>query len=151
LLPSKQNLLRKGVVDNDLCPCCNFEEESIIHALWNCPGAQDVWGCGPILFQKCPSMFIDMVELVSFLFNRLNDDLLSLTIAVFRSIWLRRNKLIFEEQFSSPMTVFKEASKFFEDFKKVNMKEHLIRAPVVEGLNRGKLWKSPDVGFLNVN
>jgi hypothetical protein len=33
LLPSKQNLLRKGVVENDLCPCCNIEEESIIHAL----------------------------------------------------------------------------------------------------------------------
>jgi hypothetical protein len=37
----------------------------------------------PILFQKCPSIFSGMVELVSFLFNRLNDDLLSLTVAVF--------------------------------------------------------------------
>jgi hypothetical protein len=53
VLPTKQNLLRKGVVENDLCPCCHSEVESVIHALWECPGAQDVWGCGPILFQKC--------------------------------------------------------------------------------------------------
>jgi len=100
-------------------------------------------------------MFNGMVELVSFffsfLFNRLNDDLLSLTIAVFRSIWLRKNKMIFEEQFSSPMMVFKEASKFFEDFKVFNMREQLIRAPLVETLNRSIFWKSLDVGFLKVN
>jgi hypothetical protein len=40
------------------------------------------------------------------LFNRLNDELLSLIVAVFRSIWLRRNKIVFEEQFSSPLKVF---------------------------------------------
>jgi hypothetical protein len=84
------------VVDNDLCPCCQLEVESVIHALWNCPGAQDVWGCGPILFQKCPSIFSDMAELVSYLFTRLNDDLMSLTVVVFHRIWLRRKKMIFE-------------------------------------------------------
>jgi hypothetical protein len=66
LLPTKQNLLRKRVVEDDLCPCCKIQEESIIHALWSCPSTQDVWGCGPITFQKCPSMFTGMVELVFF-------------------------------------------------------------------------------------
>jgi ribonuclease HI len=151
LLPSEQNLLRKSVVDNVLCPCCNLVEESIVHALWNCLGAQDVWGCGPILFQKCPFIFSGMVELVSYLYNRLNDDLLSLTVAVFHRIWLRRNKLIFEEQFSSPMMVFKEASKLIEDFRNFNRKESLLRAPVVQSLIGCKVWKPPDVGFLKVN
>jgi hypothetical protein len=32
LLPTK-NLLRKGVVEDDICPCCKIQEESIIHAL----------------------------------------------------------------------------------------------------------------------
>ncbi|XP_062171126.1 uncharacterized protein LOC133876913 [Alnus glutinosa] len=72
-LPTKQNLLRKGVVENDICPCCQLDVESVIHALWCCPGAQDVWGCGPVLCQKCPSSFSDMAELVftdaSFLFE----------------------------------------------------------------------------------
>jgi hypothetical protein len=92
-----------------------------------------------------------MVELVSFLFNRLNDDLLSLTVTVFHSIWLRRNKLIFEEQFSSPMMVFKEASKFFEDFRMFNLREPLLRVLAVEGSNGGKLWKFPEAGFMKVN
>jgi hypothetical protein len=117
LLPTKHNLLKKGVVEDDLCPCCKIQEESIIHALWIFPSAQDVWGSGSIVFQKCPSMFSGMVELVSFLFNRLNDDLLSLMVAVFCSIWLRRNKLVFEEHFYSPLTVFNDASRHYEDFR----------------------------------
>jgi len=60
VLPTKQNLSRKGVVDNERCPCCQIDVESVIHALWNCPGAQNVWGCGPILFQKSPSTFSDL-------------------------------------------------------------------------------------------
>jgi hypothetical protein len=48
-----------------------------------------------MVFQKCPSSFPGMVELVSFLFNRLDDDFLSLMVTVFRSIWMRRNKLVF--------------------------------------------------------
>jgi len=92
-----------------------------------------------------------MVELVSYLYNRLNDDLLSLTVAVFHRIWLRRNKLIFEKQFSSPMMVFKEASKLIEDFRNFNRKESLLRAPVVQSLIGCKVWKPPDVGFLKVN
>jgi hypothetical protein len=151
VLPTKQNLLRKGVVDNDLCPCCHSEVESVIHALWECPGAQDVWGCGPILFQKCPSFFADMIELVSYLFTRLNDDLMSLTVTVFHRIWLRRNKLIFEEQFSSPMKIFSDASKFFEDFKMYNLKEPLLTTPNAEETNICKFWKIPSAGFVKVN
>lgn len=57
-------------------------------------------------FQKCHSSFPGIVELVSFLFNRLDDDFLCLMVAVFRSIWMRRNKL-FEGRFSSPLTALK--------------------------------------------
>jgi len=40
-------------VDSNLFPCCEREEETIIHALWECPSAQDVWGCKESFFKKC--------------------------------------------------------------------------------------------------
>jgi hypothetical protein len=52
LLPTKGNLFTRKVVDNNLCPVCLLEEESVVHALWDCSGAQDVWGLGPMCFQK---------------------------------------------------------------------------------------------------
>jgi hypothetical protein len=57
-------------------------------------------------------MFTGMVELISFLYSRLNDEFLSLMVVVFRSIWLRGNKMVFDEQFSSPWLVFTEAAKY---------------------------------------
>jgi hypothetical protein len=42
LLPTKLNLFKQKVVDSNFCPCCEREEETIIHALWECPSAQDI-------------------------------------------------------------------------------------------------------------
>jgi hypothetical protein len=36
--------------------CYIRESESSLHAIWRCPVAQDVWGRGPVLFQKCAFM-----------------------------------------------------------------------------------------------
>jgi hypothetical protein len=47
-----------------------------------------------------------MVELVSLFFNKLNDELLGLMVVLFRSTWQRRNKFVFEEQFSFPSNNF---------------------------------------------
>jgi hypothetical protein len=127
LLPTKQNLLKKHVVKDDLCPYCKIQEESILHALWSCFSARDVWGSGSMVFQKCPYSFPSIIELVSFLFNRLDDDFLSLMVAVFRSIWMRRNKLVFEDQFSSPLTVFKDASRHHEEYRSALMKDEMVK------------------------
>jgi hypothetical protein len=47
-LPTKANIFYKKVVDNIKCPCCESDDETIIHALWECPAACDVcvWGGG---------------------------------------------------------------------------------------------------------
>jgi hypothetical protein len=52
---------------------------------------------------------------------------LSLMVAVFRSIWMRRNKLVFEGQFSSPLTVFKDASRRQEEYQSALKKNEMVR------------------------
>jgi hypothetical protein len=52
LLPTKMNLLRRGVVTDLLCPICLREDETVKHILWSYPSTQDVWGCGPKIHQK---------------------------------------------------------------------------------------------------
>lgn len=151
LLPTKQNLLRKGVGVDDLCPCYMLEVESVIHVLWCCLGAQDVWGCGSPLIQKCPSFFSDFAELISYLLSKLNADLMCLSVLIFHRIWLRRNRLIFEGHFSPPLKVFSEASSLFDDFKRHNSKEPLGLPSCSVGSNFGKLWKPPSSGSFKVN
>lgn len=39
ILPTRVNLCKRGVVENDLCTMCGREPESVAHALWSCPVA----------------------------------------------------------------------------------------------------------------
>jgi hypothetical protein len=43
ILPTKEKLFRKKVTQDPLCPICCLEVETIMHALWECPSAKDVW------------------------------------------------------------------------------------------------------------
>ena len=43
ILPSKVNLVRRQILKEDRCGLCQRCLESVIHAVWECSAAQDVW------------------------------------------------------------------------------------------------------------
>jgi hypothetical protein len=63
LLPTKDNLLRRKMVDDPYCPICERELETVLHALWGCHAASDVWGCSKMVFQKCGFDGTDFLKL----------------------------------------------------------------------------------------
>jgi hypothetical protein len=52
ILPTRMNLYRQKIIEEANCQCCEVEEKTLIHALWTCPAAQDVWGNKSSPFQK---------------------------------------------------------------------------------------------------
>lgn len=44
LLPTKDNLLRKRVIEDPFCPICNLEAETTLHALWDCTASRGCMG-----------------------------------------------------------------------------------------------------------
>jgi hypothetical protein len=56
LLPTKENMQRKGIVNESSCPICGRTSENIAHILCTCPLTMDVWGNENFFFflQKCP-------------------------------------------------------------------------------------------------
>lgn len=42
-LPSKANLKKRKIVNDDLCPGCNLTSESTFHAFWSCTELSPVW------------------------------------------------------------------------------------------------------------
>jgi len=43
LLPTKENLFKKNIVQDPLCPFCRVDIETIGHILWSCPSSMAVW------------------------------------------------------------------------------------------------------------
>jgi hypothetical protein len=153
LLPTKVNLCRQKVVEDNLCSCCTREAESVIHVLWCCPAAQDVWGRGPIVFHKCKTEGGSFNLLMDECLNRLSTEGMELMAVICRRIWLRISKMVFDQIFTPPIVVYEEAVRSLEDFRLCNSTEghesnHRggVAAPVPVAR-----WQAPPCGKIKIN
>ena len=77
ILPTYEKLRQRRIIENDLCPVCNQAPETILHALWECAAAQDVWdGCSHRLLQKGLIVQASVLQLVKDLLHKLPLDVL---------------------------------------------------------------------------
>lgn len=151
LLPTKQNMFVRGIVEDSFCPYCKIYEESTLHALWCCPGAQDVWDSGSALFQKCPTDVYNVTDLLEFLMHRLDMDNLSLMATLARRIWLRRNHLVFEGMYTPPNVVYEDVVLACEDFHRSTLPE-IAHSNIEGSVPRGSMaWKPPHRGVMKAN
>ncbi|XP_041027065.1 uncharacterized protein LOC121267283 [Juglans microcarpa x Juglans regia] len=63
-LPTNLNLFKKKILEKPFCPICLQDEETVIHALWSCPAAQDVWYQRPRQFQKSRTFVHSIYNLI---------------------------------------------------------------------------------------
>lgn len=153
LLPTKENLHCRKIVDDNKCPCCTREAESVIHALWTCPAVQDVWGGGSIVFQKYSSDGVCFTQVLEESFHKFSKENMELMAVTCRRIWLRRNKVVFDKVFTHPTAIFKEAVSSLEEFRRCNSidgQELHPRAATVS-LNQPLRWQAPPCGKIKVN
>ena len=87
ILPTRVNLSRKRIIEDNRCEVCKTEPKTEIHALWNCVVAQDIWtGCLARL-QKCHVGQDDMIQLWDELIARLTSEELELFLVQAWIIW----------------------------------------------------------------
>jgi hypothetical protein len=74
ILPTRTNLHRRKIVEDDLCHLCGQEEETVLHVLWQCPAAADAWSVGCKKLQKWSSDGSDFLQLVEKAFNQCDSE-----------------------------------------------------------------------------
>ena len=42
-LPTKENLLKRTIIQEDVCHLCSEHPENVMHALWGCTKVRQVW------------------------------------------------------------------------------------------------------------
>ena len=87
ILPAKDNLKKRRVIDDDRCIFCCQERETIHRIIWACPLAQDVWSTSNQKFQKSRwngDNFLGLFEEVA---EALNGEILSLFVVTTKEIW----------------------------------------------------------------
>jgi hypothetical protein len=109
ILPTKEKLHRRKIVPDPLCPFYLIVPETLSHALWTCPSAQDVWAECNGKLHKSVCSDRDFTEILFKVSHGLEDAERHLMVTVARLIWLRRNKFIFKGVFQAPKTVVRIA------------------------------------------
>lgn len=90
-LPSKANLLKRRVLNNDLCPDCKLKSETSFHALWSCTELTSIWEAKfawLIKLSKDCNSFAEVVQLC-----QMRSDLFELFAMIVSLIWSRKTIL----------------------------------------------------------
>ncbi|KAF5472199.1 hypothetical protein F2P56_008936 [Juglans regia] len=119
LLATRVNLFSKKVIENPICPICLKGEETIMHVLWHCPAAGDMWAESHRAIQKWGPLETDLLKLWKDLEGKLNKYELDGVAVIMRGLWMRRNKFIFDNKFLSPSSIIKYARESIEEYHAV--------------------------------
>ena len=91
ILPTGENLARRKITDDNRCGLCKQGAESVLHCLWECGVAQDIWASSNIGMQKRATSQVDMVQLLEELMDRISGEELELFLVQCWVIWNQRN------------------------------------------------------------
>ncbi|XP_042962749.1 uncharacterized protein LOC122297028 [Carya illinoinensis] len=145
ILPTYQNLVRKKILESDVCLFCNQCREDAAHALFYCSSINSL--C--IQFQPllgaigCGKSFGEIVLEVK---ERGNEEGVLKFIAMAWGLWYRRNKFIYDNSFLQFSSVVSTALSMQSDFKKAQLLESSSR-----DTPRVLIWKPPPQGSLKMN
>jgi hypothetical protein len=140
------------VIQDPSCPCCSLAVETVIHSLWSCPAAEDVWGDHFSCFKKCSSLQICFMHLLDYCFRNYDKEKVELLLVVARNIWLRRNSLLFEECFLPPRRIWEEFISFLEDYRLcIQGEENDARASSDVVPSIPEVWCPPPTNYFKIN
>ncbi|KAF5477203.1 hypothetical protein F2P56_003868 [Juglans regia] len=93
---------------------------------------------------------MDFFHLWKLLVHKLNQEELEKVAAIMRNIWLRRNKFVLEDKFSSPNRTIRATLKILEEFQRAQ--KDLISNHSAIGTSRSvEKWKRPGEEMVKVN
>jgi ribonuclease HI len=120
LLPTKMNLVKRGVIKEGSCPIYLRADETVEHALWECPSASDVWSSGPVSLQKSGNQGGVFLTLFGDIRRRCIRSEVELFVITARRVWLRRNDVVHGGAMTHPAQVMRDAQTALEDFQRAN-------------------------------
>jgi ribonuclease HI len=149
ILPTKDNLQKRGMVLDPLCIFCMSECETVKHILWDCPSASDVWGVCGRKVQKSSGEGSTFIEVLENMIERGTIEDLEFHAVIARKIWFRRNTVVHGGEFSHPNVLLQEAVSSFTDYKNINAKDG--RPPQLPITRVPTKWQFPPPGLYKVN
>jgi hypothetical protein len=154
ILPTRSNLSKRKVVEDNMCPCCKRERETAMHVIWSCPASQDVGvgRGGDSCFHKCSNDSVSFEDLLENIMQQFRRDEVELFVVIARCIWLRRNSLVFEGKLKHPNDVLVGAMESLKEFWRCKSSDsNQVADQETPPITRNFKWQPPPDGTIKVN
>ncbi|XP_030924873.1 uncharacterized protein LOC115951885 [Quercus lobata] len=99
------------------CSICQQVPESVVHRLWECGAAQDVWARCPTQIEKCASGQDDILQLFITMLNKLSTEEFELFLVQSWLIWNQRNTVVHGGKLQDPNQLNIRARDYLEEYK----------------------------------
>ena len=136
------------MLEDTRCCFCHRANETVLHVLWVCGAAQDVWASSAIRFQKFGTKQVDFGQLVSSLMSRFSLEELDLFWVICWQIWLQRNTILHGGAFQHPSQSYQRALDYLREFNEAH--EHLS-VPVTVQASACQAWQPPQGNLFKLN
>ena len=150
ILPTNAMMSQRHLRRDGKCPCCPHENESVEHALWSCPVANDVWAESKLKVLKRSRFEHTFCALIFTARSRLGSGDLELFCCLAYFIWLQRNRLVHEECCCNPKAVVQRAVKLALDYRAATAFSSQMRVETSSPSQIQK-WVAPPMDVFKVN
>lgn len=149
LLPTAENLCKRGIVQEAHCKRCGNKVENILHTLVACKAAKKIWQLSPMADAVHEMSKSDLLGQLTNLQRSLSKDDFELLVILFWIIWHARNKFVFEGTKIDPGISMAKTKAVREAYKTTQF------PGMLNGKNLQKKkqdeWVPPPPGWLKIN
>lgn len=149
LLPTAENLWKRKVLEDPLCPRCKMKAENIIHAVMECKAARQIWKL-TLFFAEVKSLINqDLLGMIHEIAKRRKKEELKVMTALCWAAWHTRNVFVFENKKQDPQISVAKAEAIVETYARVRMEKTKAAARIIS--DRRLSWIPPPHGSFKIN
>ena len=117
ILPTRLNLSKRKIIVDVMCLICLRFSELVVHALWDCGAARDVWAGSLKILQKGGSGLVDILQLMEYLMERVESHDMEVVLVQAWLIWNQRNRVVHGGKFQCLGWLNNRAAEFLKEFR----------------------------------
>ncbi|WJX31693.1 hypothetical protein P8452_20098 [Trifolium repens] len=96
-IPTKPNLINKGIICDSLCPRCEATTETIEHTFLHCEWVKQLWFASPLTINTDLIQNLTFEDWIFYMLSINNKESIQQILAITYSIWWSRNKKVFQK------------------------------------------------------
>ena len=147
LLSSMENLELKMVVADSRCRICGEAGESILHALFVCQHAHDVWELTSFTVSEFFNRVACLWDVWDIVYSKVAFNEIQLFGLIMWGIWRARNRILYDGAKPSPNCVVASAQRIWDSCVRRNCRNINTMCIVQDVV----IWEPPQLGWFKLN